>query len=85
MTEDPMIAALLRERAGYVQRGLDARTAAVDEQLRLRGHEPPASPQDPQDPQDPPESPEPPAAAGDEAAPRKAKPRARRAPRAEKT
>lgn len=79
MTEDPMIAALLRERAGYVQRGLDARTAAVDEQLRLRGHEPPASPQDP------PESQESPAAAGGEAAPRKAKPRARRAPRAEKT
>ncbi|SEG44847.1 hypothetical protein SAMN04489712_105274 [Thermomonospora echinospora] len=40
-TEDPMVAALLRERAGYVQRGLDDRVAAVDEQLKLRGHTPP--------------------------------------------
>lgn len=64
MTEDPMIAALLRERAGYVQRGLDDRVAAVDEQLQLRGHKP---------------EPARGTAASD------TKPRARRAPRAEKT
>lgn len=39
-TEDPMVAALLREREGYVQRGLPDRVAQVDEQLALRGHEP---------------------------------------------
>nr|SBP00103.1 hypothetical protein BN4615_P9619 [Nonomuraea gerenzanensis] len=33
-----MIAALLREREGYVQRGLDDRVAQVDEQLSLRGY-----------------------------------------------
>lgn len=43
MTEDTMIAALLREREGYVQRGLDDRVAQVDEQLKLRGHTPPAA------------------------------------------
>ncbi|WP_219512750.1 hypothetical protein [Nonomuraea ceibae] len=43
MTEDPMIAALLRERAGYVQRGMTDRVAQVDEQLKLRGHTPPAA------------------------------------------
>lgn len=42
-TEDPMVAALLRERAGYVGRGMDDRVAQVDEQLRLRGVEPPAA------------------------------------------
>lgn len=42
MTEDPMIAALLREREGLVQRGLDERVAQVDEQLALRGCTPPA-------------------------------------------
>lgn len=42
-TEDPMIAALLREREGYVQRGMDARVTQVDEQLRLRGVEPPTA------------------------------------------
>lgn len=42
MTEDTMIAGLLRERAGYVQRGLDDRVAQVDEQLKARGYEPPA-------------------------------------------
>ncbi|TFE42497.1 hypothetical protein E3E14_25270 [Streptomyces sp. ICN441] len=42
MTEDTMVAALLREREGLVQRGLDDRVAQVDEQLRLRGHTPPA-------------------------------------------
>jgi len=41
-TEDPMVAALLREREGLMQRGLTARVAAVDEQLKLRGAEPPA-------------------------------------------
>lgn len=41
-TEDPMVAALLRERAGYVNRGMAGRVAAVDEQLTLRGHTPPA-------------------------------------------
>jgi len=41
-TEDPMVAALLRERVGYVTRGMDDRVAQVDEQLRLRGVEPPA-------------------------------------------
>src|SRR5690349_9950305 len=38
---DPMVAALLRERAGLVQRGLDDRVAQVDEQLRLRGYHQP--------------------------------------------
>jgi hypothetical protein len=41
-TEDPMVAALLREREGLVQRGLTDRVDQVDEQLRLRGAEPPA-------------------------------------------
>lgn len=41
-TEDPMVAALLREREGYAGRGMDDRVAQVDEQLRLRGAEPPA-------------------------------------------
>jgi hypothetical protein len=39
-TEDPMVAALLREREGYVVRGMDDRVAQVDEQLALRGHKP---------------------------------------------
>jgi hypothetical protein len=42
MTNDPMIAALLRERDGYVKRGMDDRAALVDEQLALRGHQKPA-------------------------------------------
>ncbi|MFE2300836.1 hypothetical protein ACFXAW_21935 [Streptomyces sp. NPDC059445] len=41
-TDDPMVAALLREREGYVGRGMDDRVAQVDEQLRLRGVTPPA-------------------------------------------
>lgn len=41
-TEDPMVAALLREREGYVTRGMDDRVAQVDEQLKLRGAEPPS-------------------------------------------
>jgi hypothetical protein len=39
-TEDTMIAALLREREGLVQRGLKDRVAQVDEQLKLRGYTP---------------------------------------------
>ncbi|WP_075662211.1 hypothetical protein [Streptomyces acidiscabies] len=40
-TRDPMVAALLRERAGYVGRkGKEDRVAAVDEQLELRGYSP---------------------------------------------
>lgn len=38
MSADPMVAALLREREGLAQRGLDERVAQVDEQLRLRGY-----------------------------------------------
>lgn len=41
-TQDTMVAALLREREGYVNLGQDDRVAEVDEQLRLRGVEPPA-------------------------------------------
>ncbi|MER5882714.1 hypothetical protein ABT160_02680 [Streptomyces sp. NPDC001941] len=44
-TDDPMVAALLRERAGYVARGLDDRVAAVDEQLALRGYSGEAAPE----------------------------------------
>jgi hypothetical protein len=40
LTEDPMVAALLREREGLVQRGLKERVAQVDEQLKLRGYTP---------------------------------------------
>lgn len=42
MADDAMIAALLREREGYVRLGRADRVAQVDEQLRLRGVEPPA-------------------------------------------
>lgn len=39
--EDSMVAALLRERAGYAGRkGKEDRVEAVDEQLRLRGYNP---------------------------------------------
>lgn len=41
-TTDPMVAALLREREGYVLRGMKERAAQVDEQLKLRGYKPPA-------------------------------------------
>lgn len=50
-TNDPMIAALLRERAGYLERGLEERVAAVDEQLKVRGYageKPAASPEQPE-------------------------------------
>jgi hypothetical protein len=44
-TEDPMVAALLRERAGYAGRkGKEDRVVAVDEQLRLRGFSPDGEP-----------------------------------------
>lgn len=43
MTEDTMIAALLRERDGLVQRGLPERVAEVDEQLAIRGYTPEAT------------------------------------------
>lgn len=39
-TEDGMVAALLREREGYVTRGMDDRVAQVDKQLRARGYTP---------------------------------------------
>ncbi|OQR64775.1 hypothetical protein B6E66_07395 [Streptomyces maremycinicus] len=40
-TEDTMVAALLRERAGYAGRkDMQERVEAVDEQLRLRGYGP---------------------------------------------
>ncbi|MFD5874017.1 hypothetical protein [Streptomyces sp. NPDC060322] len=39
-TEDTMVAALLRERAGYVSRGMGDRVTQVDEQLALRGYKP---------------------------------------------
>jgi hypothetical protein len=42
MSDDRMIAALLREREGYVRRGLDDRVAQVDEQLAHYGHQPEA-------------------------------------------
>lgn len=38
-TNDPLVAALLRERAGYVTRGMDERVAQVDEQLKARGYQ----------------------------------------------
>ncbi|HEY5833594.1 hypothetical protein [Streptomyces sp.] len=41
LTEDTMVAALLREREGLVQRGLTDRVAQVDEQLALRGYKAP--------------------------------------------
>jgi hypothetical protein len=46
MAEDPMIAALLRERESLVQSGLTDRVADVDEQLKAHGYEPtkPAKP-----------------------------------------
>lgn len=55
MTEDPMVAALLRERDGYVTRGLDDRVAQVDEQLKARGHTPPGAKPDSETPADDPE------------------------------
>lgn len=39
-SNNSMIAALLRERDGYVRRGLDDRVAQVDEQLQHHGYKP---------------------------------------------
>ncbi len=36
---DPLVPALLAERAGYVRSGRADRAAAVDEQLALRGYD----------------------------------------------
>ncbi|MEU9643602.1 hypothetical protein [Streptomyces sp. NPDC048188] len=59
-SEDTMIAALLREREGLVQRGLDDRVAQVDEQLRLRGYKGPRrGQQKPADASKPPAAPTP--------------------------
>jgi hypothetical protein len=41
VTDDPYAAALLRERKGYVARGLTERVAAVDAELRRVGVVPP--------------------------------------------
>lgn len=41
-TTDPMIAALLREREGYVQFGKADRVKDVDAELKRRGHTPKA-------------------------------------------
>lgn len=38
-SDDPMIAALLRERDGYLRSGRKERAALVDEQLALRGYQ----------------------------------------------
>jgi hypothetical protein len=46
-TEDPMVAALLEERRGYVQRGDKKRIADVDEQLKLHGYEDPEAKKQP--------------------------------------
>lgn len=53
-TDDRMIAALLREREGYLRTGRKERAAQVDEQLALRGHVEPAE-QEPQDRTPPPQ------------------------------
>lgn len=39
--DNPMIAALLREREGYVRFGKDDRVKAVDAELKRLGHEEP--------------------------------------------
>lgn len=44
--DENMIAALKRERAGYVARGMDDRVAEVDEQLEHYGYEPAAATDD---------------------------------------
>lgn len=45
MSDERMIASLLRERDGYQRRGLDERVAQVDEQLTRHGYEPDAEPE----------------------------------------
>jgi hypothetical protein len=39
MANEKLIAALLQERAGYVARNLIERIEAIDEALRIAGHE----------------------------------------------
>jgi hypothetical protein len=46
MSNDRIIAGLLRERAGYQQRGLHDRVRQVDEQLKHYGHQPEPDTQD---------------------------------------
>ncbi|MFE6816019.1 hypothetical protein [Streptomyces sp. NPDC057677] len=53
-TDDTMIAALLRERDGLVQRGLTDRVKQVDEQLKLRGYKKPTAAKKEQPPATPP-------------------------------
>lgn len=50
--DENMIAALKRERAGYVARGLDDRVAEVDKQLLHYGYEPAAATDDKGEPKD---------------------------------
>lgn len=45
-SDDPMIAALLREREGYVQKGQKDRVKAVDDDLKRRGHVDKSEPKD---------------------------------------
>ncbi|MDF5755817.1 hypothetical protein [Spongiactinospora sp. TRM90649] len=82
-TDDPMIAALLRERDGLVRRGLDDRVAQVDEQLAARGHTPPGN--DSQTAPEPSESGSEASAATKEANARSTPPRGRRASRKDTT
>lgn len=44
MATSPMIEALLHERAGYAERGLDDRAAEVDAQLAAAGYDRAAKP-----------------------------------------
>lgn len=46
MSDDSMIAALLREREWYVRDGKKDRVAAVDAELKRRGHGKPAEPRE---------------------------------------
>ncbi|MGW4852217.1 hypothetical protein ACWEPZ_13430 [Streptomyces sp. NPDC004288] len=62
-TDDTMVAALLRERDGLVQRGLTDRVKQVDEQLKLRGYKKPPAAKKEQPPTDPPQGPADPATA----------------------
>lgn len=88
MNDDPMIAALLRERAGYERRGLADRVAAVDVQLALRGYEPPTPAEQTEQPPTPPTEQTPTPAVQTEQPPTPPaddKPRARRAPKKAQT
>jgi hypothetical protein len=76
MTDDRMIAALLRERDGYALYGNEGGVAAVDEQLALHGYQAPAA-----EPKQTETAPPAPAAKAPAKAPAKTQPRARRAPR----